>query len=120
MFYRSIIFTEAPLMKAYRYRDKFQLVPIFYMPTAPISIYASHIPCILEYQVEDIEEKLPTESMLREKGLSEETLKLGRKIPTKREEEKKYYIYYHHLPISISSNISVVRTAGVFNYLWRK
>ena len=58
-------------MKAYRYRDKFQLVPIFYMPTAPISIYASHIPCILEYQVEDIEEKLPTESMFREKGLSE-------------------------------------------------
>lgn len=88
MFYRSIIFTEAPLMKAYRYRDKFQLVPIFYMPTAPISIYASHIPCILEYQVEDIEEKLPTESMLREKGLSEETLKLGRKIPNQARRRK--------------------------------
>lgn len=88
MFYRSIIFTEAPLMKAYRYRDKFQLVPIFYMPTVPISIYASHIPCILEYQVEDIEEKLPTESMFREKGLSEETLKLGRKIPNQARRRK--------------------------------
>ena len=82
-------------MKAYRYRDKFQLVPIFYMPTAPISIYASHIPCILEYQVEDIEEKLPTESMFREKGLSEETLKLGRKIPNQARRRKEILLQYY-------------------------
>lgn len=82
MYYRSIIFTEAALMKAYRYRDKFQLVPIFYMPTAPKSIYASHIPCILEYQVDDIEEPLATEKMLREKGITEDVLKLGRKVPS--------------------------------------
>lgn len=80
MNYRSIIFTEAALMKAYRYRDKFQLVPIFYMPTAPISLYASHIPCVLEYQVDDVEEPLQTEDILRKKGLSEDVLNLGRKI----------------------------------------
>lgn len=68
-------------MKGYRYRDKFQLVPIFYMPTAPLSVYASHIPCILEYQVDDVEETLPTEEMLREKGITEDVLKLGRKVP---------------------------------------
>ena len=68
-------------MKAFRYRDKFQLIPIFYMPTAPLSIYASHIPCILEYQVDDIEETLPTEKKLREMGITEDALKLGRKIP---------------------------------------
>ena len=81
MYYRSILFTDTPLMKAYRYRDKFQLVPIFYLPTAPISIYAKHVPCVLEYQVEDVEEPLPSEDILRQKGLSEEVLKLGRKIP---------------------------------------
>lgn len=68
-------------MKAYRYRDLFQLVPIFNMPTAPISLYASHIPCVLEYQSDDIEETFPTENMLREKGITEEVLKLGRKVP---------------------------------------
>lgn len=81
MYYRSVIFTDAPLIKALRYGDVFQIVPFFYFPKAPFSVYAQHFPCFIEYEVDDKEEKLPTEDVLREKGISEEVLKLGRRIP---------------------------------------
>lgn len=81
MYYRSIIFTEAVLLKAYRYRDLFQLVPIYYLPNAPLSPYARHIPCLLEYYADEKEEDIPTEPLLREKGISEEVIQLGRNIP---------------------------------------
>lgn len=81
MYCRSVVFTDAPLIKALRYKDIFQLVPFFYFPKAPFSVYAYHFPCFLEFEVEDKEELLPTEAMLRKKGFSEEVLELGRKIP---------------------------------------
>ena len=82
MYCRNIIFTDAPLMKAFRYKDCFQLVPIFYSQKAPISVYASHFPCFLEYVIEDAEEVNHTlEDNLRERGISEDLLMLGRKIP---------------------------------------
>jgi len=79
--FRSIIFTESPLTKAFRYRDVFQLVPISYSHNAPISFYTRHLPAFLEYVADDAEEILVCEDMLREKGVSEEVLQLGRKIP---------------------------------------
>lgn len=81
MYCRNIIFTKAPLLKAYRYRDIFQLVPIFYSQNAPLSQYSCHFPAFLEYSYENIEEELIFEEELRKKGLSEEVLQLGRKIP---------------------------------------
>lgn len=82
MYCRSVIFTDVPLMKALRYRDVFQVVPLFYFPKAPFSVYAQHFPCFLEYEADVKEEELPTEDVLREKGLSEEIIKLGRRIPS--------------------------------------
>ena len=70
-------------MKAFRYRDVFQLVPIFYSSQAPISVYASHFPAFLEYKVEnEVDEVLVCEEEFRKKGISEEALSLGRKIPS--------------------------------------
>ena len=81
MYCRSVVFTDAPLIKAIRYQDVFQFVPFYYFPQAPFSHYAHHFPCFLEYAVEDKEEVLPIEDVLRKKGLSEDVLKLGRKVP---------------------------------------
>ena len=81
MYCRSIIFTETPLMKAFRYRDVFQLVPIFYSLNAPISVYTRHFPAFLEYQTDNVEEALVYEDEYRKKGIPEAALELGRKIP---------------------------------------
>lgn len=82
MLNRNIIFTNAPLLKAFRYRDVFQLVPIFYSSQAPISAYAGHFPAFLEYEVEnEADEVIGCEEEFRKKGMSEEALSLGRKIP---------------------------------------
>jgi len=81
MYCRNIIFTNAPLLKAFRYGDCFQLVPCFYSRNVPISVYASHFPCFLEYVVEEKEEELPIIDELKQKGFSEDVLKIGRMIP---------------------------------------
>lgn len=81
MICRSIIFTNSPLLKAYKYGELFQLVPFFYLSDAPFSKYASHFPAIIEYQVEDVEEDIACEEEFRKKGLSEDILRLCRKIP---------------------------------------
>lgn len=82
MYCRNIIYTNAPLLKAYKYRDVFQLVPIFYSSEAPISYYARHFPAFLEYKVDDKAEEIwICEDMLREKGISEDAIKEGRLIP---------------------------------------
>lgn len=81
MYCRSVVFTDAPLMKAVRYRDVFQVVPFFYFPKAPFSIYAHHFPCFLEYEADGKEERLLIEDDLKNFGLSEEVLKQGRMIP---------------------------------------
>lgn len=83
MLFRIIIFTKVPLTKAYRYRDVFQLAPFFYFPNMPFSQYAWHFPAVLEYEVLNIKEEIqPYENELREKGLSEDVLKLGRILPS--------------------------------------
>lgn len=81
MLYRSIVFTNAPLMKGFRYGDVFQLVPVFYSKHAPISVYTSHFPAFLEYKVNEGDEVLACEEDFRKKGMSEEAVSLGRKIP---------------------------------------
>ena len=82
MFCRSIVFTKTPLLKAYRYRDKFQLVPIVHAKNAPLSIYARHFPAFLEFQIEDCEKEDPImEKVIKEKGLPEELIKQSRVIP---------------------------------------
>ena len=82
MFCRSIIFTNSPLLKAYRYRDKFQLVPITQTINAPLSTYARHFPAFLEFQVEDCEEIDPImEKVIKEKGLPLNLIKQSRVIP---------------------------------------
>ena len=37
MIRKSIIFTDVPLLKAFLYRERFQLVPFFYFKGAPLS-----------------------------------------------------------------------------------
>ena len=81
MICRSIIFTNSPLLKAYKFGELFQLVPIFYLSDAPFSKYAIHFPAILEYQVEEIEEDVACEEEFRKKGFSEDVLRLCRRIP---------------------------------------
>lgn len=81
MLYRSVIFTNSPLMKGYRYKDKFQLVPMFYFPDAPFCRYANHFPAFLEYEAEEKIEQTGIEDYLREKGLGEEVIEMGSKLP---------------------------------------
>lgn len=81
MIVRNVIFSDAPLLKAYKYGELFQLVPFFYLSDAPFSKYATHFPVILEYQVEEIEENIICEEEFRKKGFSEEVLRQCRKIP---------------------------------------
>lgn len=82
MYCRSIIFTKAPLLKAYRYKDIFQLVPIFYSRTAPFSKYASHFPAFLEYVVDENDVKeLAIEDTLRKCGIPENYILIGKSIP---------------------------------------
>jgi len=78
---RNIIFTNSPLLKAYKYGELFQLVPFFYLSEAPFSKYATHFPAILEYRVGEVEEDLVCEEDLKKKGLPEDVLKACRKIP---------------------------------------
>ncbi len=82
MYNRSIIFTKTPLLKAYRYKDIFQLVPISYATSAPISLYTCHFPAFLEYKSANEETVLFCENEFRKKGVSEEILKLSRSIPS--------------------------------------
>lgn len=81
MLYRSVIFTNSPLLKGFRYRDKFQLVPIFYFLKAPFCRYASHFPAFIEYEAEEKVEQTGIEGYLREKGLGEELIEMGSRLP---------------------------------------
>lgn len=79
---RNIIFTNAPLLKAIRYRDLFQLIPISDSKKAPISRYARHFPAFLEYKVDMQEDYNPIfEKIIREKELPKELLQLSKEIP---------------------------------------
>ena len=82
MYCKSIIFTKAPLLKAFRYRDSFQLVPISYSQYAPFSMYASHFPAFLEYEVYDNKEnKLAIEDTMRKMGIPPKVIMYYRKLP---------------------------------------
>lgn len=82
MIRKSIIFTDVPLLKAFQYREFFQLVPFFYFEGMPFSKYSRHFPAVLEYECEDKEEALPIiEAELLNRGLSEDVVKLGRTLP---------------------------------------
>jgi hypothetical protein len=81
MIRKSIIFTDVPLLKAFLYRERFQLVPFFYFRGAPFSKFARHFPAVLEYECEDKEEMQPMEAELLKRGLSEDVVKLGKSIP---------------------------------------
>ena len=81
MIRKSIIFTDVPLLKAFQYRELFQLVPFFYFEGMPFSKYSRHFPAVLEYECEDKEEALPMEAELQNRGLSEDVVKLGRTLP---------------------------------------
>ena len=48
MIRKSIIFTDVPLLKAFQYRELFQLVPFFYFEGMPFSKYSRHFPAVLE------------------------------------------------------------------------
>ena len=83
MLCRNIIFTKVPLVKALRYKDVFQIVPFFYFKNMPFSKYARHFPVVLEYEVENIKEEIqPYEDELRKRGLSEDVISLGRRLPS--------------------------------------
>ena len=81
MLFKTIIFSDVPVLKGFKYRDRFQLVPFFYSKSAPISEYARHFPAFLEFEADAIEEELLIEDKLKESGLSEDTIKKGRLIP---------------------------------------
>ena len=83
MLCRNIIFTKVTLVKALRYRDVFQVVPFFYFKNMPFSEYAWHFPAVLEYEVESIMEEIrPYEEEFRRRGLSEDVISFGRKLPS--------------------------------------
>lgn len=82
MLYRAIVFTNAPLLEAFRYKDQFQLVPFFYFKNARFSEYTTHFPVYMEYEAEEIEViDSVIENNMRAKGIDESVLKLGRTIP---------------------------------------
>lgn len=71
------------MVKALRYKDVFQIVPFFYFKNMPFSKYAWHFPAVLEYEVENITEEIqPYEEELRKRGLSEDVISLGRRLPS--------------------------------------
>lgn len=81
MLKRSVIFTNAPLLKEFRYRDLFQLVPMSYFPNAPKSAYMTHFPAFLEYKVDNVDVDLVCEQELRDKGISDDVLRQMRNFP---------------------------------------
>lgn len=81
MLFKTVIFSEVPVLKGFKYRNRFQLVPFFYSRAVPMSKYAKHFPVFLEYEAEEMEEELSFESELKERGVSEDVIKNGRNIP---------------------------------------
>ena len=54
-YYRRVLFTKTPLKRSFRYRDKFQILPLN-SERAPKSPFTKHFPLFLEYYL-DIEDK---------------------------------------------------------------
>ena len=81
MLFKAIIFSNAPIIKGFRYRDRFQLIPYFYSDVAPMSLYATHFPAFLEYEADAVEEDLSFEDKLKEKGFSKDVIKKAKLIP---------------------------------------
>lgn len=51
MLFKTIIFSDAPVLKGFKYRNRFQLVPLFPSREVPMSKHARHFPAFLEYEV---------------------------------------------------------------------
>ena len=81
MLYKTVIFSDAPVLKGMKYRDRFQLVPFYYSEAVPISRYARHFPAFLEYEAEELEEELACESELNGREISEDVIKTSRYVP---------------------------------------
>lgn len=88
MLFKTIIFSDVPVLRGFKYRDKFQLVPFFYSKSVPMSKYAKHFPAFLEYEAEDAEEVLPIEKELQKRGVSEDVIIAGRHIPNQERVKK--------------------------------
>lgn len=58
VFYRSIIFSKTPLKGQFRYKDKFQILPVN-SSNAPLSPYNEHFPLMLEYSIDFDDENNP-------------------------------------------------------------
>ena len=82
MLYRNVVFSNAPLLKGFCYKNIFQLVPVSLNGKAPMSRYATHIPLFLEYEAEDKKEDSAILSYLKEKGMNEDLLEKGRSVPS--------------------------------------
>lgn len=59
-FYRRIVFSKTPLKSQFRYRDRFQILPID-SEIAPLSPYSKHIPLLLEYYIDFDDKQNPKE-----------------------------------------------------------
>ncbi len=57
-YYRRIIYTKTPLKSQFRYKDRFQILPI-YSDKAPSSPYNKHFPLFLEYYIDFDENQHP-------------------------------------------------------------
>lgn len=77
MLFKTIIFSDAPVLKGFKYKNKFQLVPILYTETTPMSRYAKHFPAFLEYEVDVVEEESSFEDELKKIGFSKELINFG-------------------------------------------
>lgn len=118
MIRKSIIFTDVPLLKAFLYRERFQLVPFFYFRGAPFSKFTRHFPAVLEYECEDKEEMQPMEAELLKRGLSENGVKLGRSIPESQRVKREILHLLTALIIIISLNIMQAWDTMAFRFRW--
>lgn len=96
-YYRVVVFSDAYLMDAFRYKDQFQLVPIYYASNAPLSKYAKHCPCFLEYVADEMEEYNPTEENLKKLGIDDKVLHFARTIPNQIRVQKEILLLLNSL-----------------------
>lgn len=88
MLFKTIIFSDVPVLKGFRYRNRFQLVPFFYSESAPRPEHTRHFPVFLEYEVETIENEYFLDDILYDKGFTEEQIKNAHFIPYKKRVKK--------------------------------
>lgn len=88
MLFKTIIFSDVPVLKGFKYRNRFQLVPFFYSESAPRPEHTGHFPVFLEYEVETIENEYFLDDILYDKGFTEEQIKNVHFIPYRKRVKK--------------------------------